>query len=198
VRRIALGAIFLMFWFALWFSAEGLFGSGLWPPLTGPWEALKCAWENWQVRQGDAWELVLKDYPVDWNFNYSWNCWEVMRVGDELVCLVRIDLAPGYENPAYYRGRFYFCTYNEDLFTPAVGSFLECVTITPESGATPGEDIWGWKWHGNGTGGFQVSYCDVLVMEGDTYVDVTYDYLGTYATMRCPIVWEPWNTEVEP
>ncbi len=34
-------------------------------------------------------------------------------------------------------------------------------------------------------------------MEGDTYIDVTYDYFGVTATMRCPLTWEKWE-EMEP
>lgn len=196
VKRVAQGVVYTILIIAAcyWFGSSGKL-------VTGPWDVLAGAWENWQVRQGDAWELVLKDHPVGHEVVYSWRCWEVMRVREELVCLVRVDMAPIYEYPGYYRGRFYFCTYNEDPFTPANGGYLECLTIAPESedmiDINPG-DIWGWNWPTSGYDGFQVSSCAVIVMEGDAYVDVSYDRFGTYATMRCPIVWESWDREVEP
>lgn len=201
VRRgiqVMLGVLVI---FALCFTATI---STLWPPLTAPLDMLSCAWENWQVRQGDAWELGFGDSPWAGNVIYSWPCWEVMQVGDNLICLTRVDLVPLTWHTDSYLGYFHFCTYNEDLFTTANREILKCLTLTPESGISGDmvcpEHDWGWSWTFGRCDGVQGRVYTGMVMEGDSYVDVTYDCFGTLATMRCPMAWKLWKGEevVEP
>lgn len=152
--------------------------------LTGPWDVLSGAWENWQARQGKGVEFEA-EYAI-----HSWKGWETMQVGEEVICLVRVDLTPFYGEPGYYEGLFYFCTYNQDLFTSPNAEILGQLTITPESGIMIDPEYnWGWHYPNNGKGVSTRVYSG-LMSEGENYVDVTYDHYGTYVTMRCYLDWE--------
>lgn len=156
--------------------------------LTGPLDVLSGAWENWQVRQGREVELDA-GYDPEYAI-YSWKGRETMRVGDEIICLVRVDLTPFYKENGYYDGRFYFCTYNEDIFTPPNGEVLGQLTVLTESGVMIDPEYhWGWFDYTDRPGVIIRCY-EGLVKEGDTYVDVTYDHYGTYITMRCYLDWK--------
>lgn len=152
--------------------------------LTGPWDVLSGAWENWQVRQGKGVEFEA-EYAI-----HSWKGWETMQVGEEVICLVQVDLTPFYGEPGYYEGLFYFCTYNQDLFESPNAEILGQLTITPESGIMIDPEYnWGWHFPNNGKGVSTRVYSG-LMSEGENYVDVTYDHYGTYVTMRCYLDWE--------
>lgn len=157
--------------------------------LTGPVEVLSGAWENWRVRQEKAVEFET-DFAPEGAIR-SWKGWETMRVGDEVICLVQVDLRPFYRDPGYYEGHFYFCTYNENLFVPPNTELLAQLTVTPESGAmVEPEYNWGWGGTPSDELGAAVRGYTGLMKEGETYVDVTYDHYGTYVTMRCTLNWE--------
>lgn len=160
--------------------------------LTDPWKTLTGAWENWQARQGKAVEFGTEYQPE--NVIRTLELWETMQVGEEIICLCRVELTPWDERPDYYIGHFYFCTYSENLFDPPNNNVLGQLTVTPESG--PIDLIWGltgWRqgWYrtAEGNGAATMIYKDVI-KEGDAYVDVTYDHYGTYVTMRCYLNWE--------
>ena len=165
---------------------------------TGTWEVLVGVWDNVQARQGKdlGWAEGASFLPQTVTVTHSWNCWETMRVGDEMVCLYRVELWPlpeDLEMPGYYAGCFFFCTYNVNLLAPANEELLERLTIIPESKT---EDRWNmWRtFFAFDSRGVREEYYQGRLWEGDTYVDVTYDYFGITATMRCPLLW----TEVEP
>lgn len=181
-KRVTQGVVALLLFLALVMSQMGN------TFLTGPLDVLSGAWENWQVRQEKRVE-VEPEYAI-----YSWKGWETMRVGDEIICLVQVDLRPFYRDRNYYEGHFYFCTYNQDLFTPPNTELLALLAVTPESGVMIDPEYnWGWYFPGDGKGVGTRIYSG-LMKEGENYVDVTYDHYGTYVTMRCPLNWE----EVEP
>lgn len=163
---------------------------------TGTWEVLVGVWDNVQARQGK--DLFLPTRGVGHNMaTHAWSCWETMRVGDEMVCFYLVELHPvpeDLEMPGYYYGNMYFCTYNVDMFASANGELLERLTVIPESKTEQTEDMMGWGVPTIGSRGVQERFVDVRVKREDTYVDVTYDYFGITATMRCPLLW----TEVEP
>lgn len=201
----ALNAQFSTFWLWVKRALQGMvclllvisfsiFGSDkLW---TGTWEVLSGAWDNAQVRQGKG--LVMEEgIPSYDQTTHAWSCWETMRVGDEMVCLYWVELHPVPDElgmPGYYYGDMFFCTYNVNLFAPANGELLERLTVVSENGMENSEYLLGWRSPTLGGRGVQERFTDVLVKEGDTYVDVTYDYFGITAAMRCPLTWE----EVEP
>ncbi|MBO5034116.1 MAG: hypothetical protein J6C43_00725 [Oscillospiraceae bacterium] len=163
---------------------------------TGTWEVLAGARDNAQARKGE--DLFLPTSGVGHNMaTHAWSCWETMRVGDEMVCLYWVELHPvpdELEMPGYYYGDIFFCTYNVNLFAPANGELLERLTVVSENGMESSEYLLEWRSPTLGSRGVQERFTDVLVKEGDTYVDVTYDYFGLTAAMRCPLLW----TEVEP
>lgn len=187
-KRAIQGAICLVLITAFYISVYG--SDKLW---TGTWDVLSGAWKNYQARQGK--DLAFAGREVETAFvDYAWDCWEVMRVGDEMVCLYRVELGENHAQKGTYYGDFYFCTYNEDPFAPANKEIFGQLTVTPESGITGDPEYpWGWEFT-HGSRSVWESRYRTLVMEGDTYVDVTYDHYGTYVTMRCPLTWE----EVEP
>lgn len=182
VKRVIQGIIGFLLLLAWVMSLEGN------TILTGPWDVLSGAWENWQARQGKGVEFDTGYEPG--LAIHSWKGWETMQVGEEIICLVQVDLTPSYIRQGDYNGYFYFCTYNQDLFTSPNAEILGQLTVTPESGVVIDPEYnWGWYSFTNGKGVSTRVYSG-LVMEGDTYVDVTYDHYGTYVTMRCYLDWE--------
>lgn len=194
VKRITQGIIgFLLLLALAFFPVKPAF-------VTGPVDVLTCVWENWQARQGKGLKL---DGGIDSEYApYSWQCGETMWVGDDVVCLVQVDLIPFLpgNDQNCYRGYFYFYTYNEDLFAPANGEFLDQITIVPENPVALEKEYNSFGWYHYSASkehGVQERVYEGLVMKGDAYVDVTYDHYGTYVTMRCPLTWEEGKHEKE-
>lgn len=184
VKRVTQGIIGFILFLALAFSLPQVSTF-----LTNPVDVLAGAWENWQIRQA-------KEVEPDTGYEsggviYSWKGWETMRVGDEIICLVQVDLRPFYRDRNYYEGHFYFCTYNENPFTPPNTELLALLTVTPASGTMiDPESNWGWSLTPADQQGAAIRHYMGLMREGETYVDVTYDHYGIYVTMRCPLIWE--------
>lgn len=184
VKRVTQGIIAVLLFVVLTLSFGGIQST----VLTGPVDVLEGAWKNWQARQGKGVEFG-PEYAI-----YTWKGWETMQVGEEVICLIQVDLTPFYGKPGYYDGLFYFCTYNQNLFTSPNAEMLGQLTITPESGVMIDPEYnWGWYSFTDGQGVSTRIY-EGLMREEENYVDVTYDHYGTYITMRCYLDWE----EVEP